>query len=76
MGFVFQGVEHALPATPNNCFNLTIARKQNATKEKNMKDCKRCFFSKPHKAWRIICLRTGRQATKPCKFFREKEDLK
>ena len=45
-------------------------------KEKNMKDCKRCFFSKSHKAWRIICLRTGRQATKPCKFFREKEDLK
>jgi len=41
-----------------------------------MKDCKRCFFSKSHKAWRIICLRTGRQATKHCKFFREKEDLK
>ena len=38
--------------------------------------CKKCFFSKPHKAWRIICLRTGRQATKPCKFFREKEGLK
>lgn len=37
--------------------------------------CKNCFFSKPHKAWRVICLRTGKRPDKVCKYFREKEKL-